>query len=291
MKTLRETITEAASRKVAVGHFNISNLEGFWAIVRAAEALDVPVIVGLSEGERDFVGVAQAAALVRSYREATGRPVFLNADHTYSFERVREAIDAGFDAVIFDGARLSLEDNIKTAKECVAYARSKNSEIVVEGELGYIGVSSKVLDSVPEGASLAPDDLTSPAEAERFARETGVDLLSPAVGNIHGMLRDRPDPRLDIPRVAAIRAACPDLAGLVLHGASGNQADEVKAAIAVGINLVHVNTELRVAYRDALKLALQEEPDEVAPYKIAKGAVAAMQKVVEKKLKIFNNLE
>ncbi|MEI7463010.1 MAG: class II fructose-bisphosphate aldolase, partial [Candidatus Taylorbacteria bacterium] len=107
---LREYIIDARNNGIAIGHFNASTLDGIMAIVDAAHALKVPVIVGLSEGERDYVGVRQAAAIIKSLREERGQPIFLNADHTYSFERVKEAIDAGFDSVIFDGAQLSLED-------------------------------------------------------------------------------------------------------------------------------------------------------------------------------------
>lgn len=285
--TLRDVIADAEARKVAVGHFNISDSEGLWAVFRAAQSLDLPVIIGVSEGERDFIGVKQVAAMVKSLREEFNYPIFLNADHTYSFERVKEAIDAGFDSVIFDGAKLSLEENIAEAKKCVECARASGRDVLIEGELGYIGTSSKVLDEVPEGAAQG-DDLTKPEVAKQFVDATGVDMLAPAVGNIHGMLRSQPDPKLDIERVAAIRqtAGVP----LVLHGGSGNSAEDFKAAIANGVSVVHINTELRVAYRDGLKLSLQENPDEVAPYKFMKPAVAAMQKLVETKLKLFNNL-
>jgi fructose-bisphosphate aldolase class II len=259
-----------------------------WAIFEAAKSLNLPVIIGVSEGEREFVGVRQAAALVRSLREEFNYPIFLNADHTYSFEKVKEAIDAGFDAVIFDGAKLSLEENIKITKQCVEYARASGRDVLVEGELGYIGTSSKVLSEIPEGVKLDEASLTSPEDAARFVHETGVDLLAPAVGNFHGMLQGGVDPKLNIPRVAAVRAA----AGvpLVLHGGSGNSEEDFKAAIAAGVSIVHINTELRVAYRDALKLTLQNEPDEVAPYKILKPARAAMEKVAAEKLRLFNNL-
>jgi fructose-bisphosphate aldolase class II len=288
MQTLREFIAEAAGRKLAVGHFNVSNIEGFWAIVRAAKELNLPVIIGVSEGERDFIGVPQIVALVKSYREETGQAVFLNADHTYSFERVKEAIDAGFDAVIFDGARLSLEENIKLTKQGVEYAKNKNPNILVEGELGYIGTSSKILTEIPTGIDLSAGSLTHPEEAVRFVTETGVDLLAPAVGNIHGMLKDHPDPRLNIERVGEIASAVN--VPLVLHGASGNSEEDIRAVIKAGVAVVHINTELRVAFRDAVRFFLQENPDEVAPYKIMKGAVTAMQKVVEKKLRLFANL-
>ena len=288
MKTLREVIRDAESNHVAVGHFNISNIEGLWAIFHAARNLNLPVIIGLSEGERDFVGVKQAVALVKSIREEFDYPIFINADHTYSFERAKEAVDAGFDAVIFDGAKLPIDENIKITKQCVEYARSKNPDILVEAELGYIGTSSKILDEIPEGAGVSEETLTSAEDAARFVAETGVDLFSPSVGNIHGMLRDMPNPRLNINRVHAIKEA----AGvpLVLHGGSGIADQDFTDAIKAGISIVHINTEIRVAYRDAVKKVLADHPDEVAPYKIMKGAVSAMEKVISERLKLFNHL-
>ena len=288
VKNLRECLAEADEKKVAIGHFNISNLEGLWAIFRAAQSLNVPVIIGVSEGERDFVGVKQAAALVQSLRAEHDYPIFLNADHTYSFDRVKEAIDAGYDSVIFDGAKLSLAENIVEAKKCVEYAKNSGRGVLVEGELGYIGQSSKILDAIPEGVTTSGEGLTTIAQAEQFARETGVNLFAPAVGNVHGMLKGGADPALDIDRIAAISGHTK--LPLVLHGASGNSEGDIRAAIAAGVRIVHINTELRVAYRDALKLALQNNPEEVAPYKIMKPALVAMQKVVEQKLKVFNNL-
>ena len=288
MKTLREVIRDAESNHVAVGHFNISNIEGLWAIFHAARNLNLPVIIGLSEGERDFVGVKQAVALVKSIREEFDYPIFINADHTYSFERAKEAVDAGFDAVIFDGAKLPIDENIKITKQCVEYARSKNPDILVEAELGYIGTSSKILDEIPEGAGVSEETLTSAEDAARFVAETGVDLFSPSVGNIHGMLRNMPNPRLNINRVHAIKEA----AGvpLVLHGGSGIADQDFTDAIKAGISIVHINTEIRVAYRDAVKKVLADHPDEVAPYKIMKSAVSAMEKVISERLKLFNHL-
>jgi fructose-bisphosphate aldolase class II len=285
MKTLRELIAEASANKVAIGHFNFSTLEGLWAIFEAARELNVPIIAGVSEGERDFVGVHQAVALVKSLREEFNYPIFLNADHTYSFDRVKQAIDAGFDSVIVDGAKLSLEENITLTKQCVEYAKSVNPNIVVEGELGYIGQSSQLLSELPSGAATA-GNLTTPEMAADFVKQTGVQLLAPAVGNVHGMLKDQPDPQLDIARVGDIRTACG--VPLVLHGASGNSAADIQAAIKAGAAIVHINTELRVAYRDGLKQSLQAKPDEVAPYKILHDAKAKMKELVLEKLRIFS---
>lgn len=102
MKTLRQIVADADARKVAVGHFNVSNLEALHAVFGAAQKLSVPVIIGVSEGEREFFGVREVAAVVKALREQYEYPIYLNADHTYSFEKVKEAIDAGFDSVIFD---------------------------------------------------------------------------------------------------------------------------------------------------------------------------------------------
>ena len=283
MKTLKEYTVEAQKKGIAVGHFNISNSDGFWAVVLGAKELNLPVIIGASEGERDFIGVRQLAAMVRSYREAAGQPVFLNADHTYSFDRVKEAVDAGYDAVIFDGTELSFEDNVATTKKCVEYARSKNPDILIEAEIGFIGKSSKLLDAVPEGVGR----LTSVEEAKSFIDATGVDMLAPAVGNVHGMVKGG-EPALNIERIGEIKNATG--LPLVLHGASGNSVEDIQKAIKAGISIIHINTELRVAFKGGLMQALQEHPDEIAPYKYLKGARNAMQKVVEEKLKLFNNL-
>src|SRR4051812_40100085 len=124
MKTLRECIKEAEEKKVAIGHFNISNEEGLHAIYAAAKQLNLPVIIGLSDGEENSVGREEGAALVKAIRERDNYPIFLNADHHHAFESVKACIDAGFDAVIMDGTKLSFEENVKLTKECVDYARA-----------------------------------------------------------------------------------------------------------------------------------------------------------------------
>lgn len=294
MKTLREVIADAEKKKVAIGHFNISNVETLWGIFNAAKKLNVPVIIGTSEGERDFIGVKQAVALVQSIREEYKHkgepyPLFLNADHTYSFEKVKEAVDAGYDAVIFDGAKLPLEENIKITKQCVEYARSVNSDILVEGELGYIGTSSKLLESIPVGAAVTEETLTKPNEFAQFVKETGVDLAAPAVGNLHGVLQSGKNPELNISRIKELRAA--GGVPLVLHGGSGISDDDFKKAIEAGISIIHINTEIRVAYKRGVQMGIQENPDEIAPYKFMKRAVSEVGTIVEKRLKLFNNLK
>lgn len=291
MKTLREVLAEAKEKNIAIGHFNISNLEGLWAIFRAAQKLQVPVIIGLSEGERDFVGLPQAVALVKSIREEFDYPIFLNADHTYSVERVEEAAKAGFDAVIYDGAKLPLLENIKNTKEAVAKAKAVSPNILVEAELGYIGSSSKILEAADVEAMHAEleKNLTTMEDAKRFVAETGVDLFAPAVGNLHGKIANMPNPRLYIDHIKAISEAVP--VPLVLHGGSGIIDEDFTNAISAGIRIIHINTEIREAYRDALKNSLLTgDAHEVAPYKIMKPAVEAMEAVVEKRLKLFSRM-
>lgn len=284
MKTFKEYIEEAKEKKVAIGHFNISNLETLRGIFNAARSLELPVIIGTSEGERDFIGVRQAVALVKSLREEHDYPIFINADHTYSFERVKEAIDAGYDSVIFDGAKLSLDENIKITKECVEYAKNSGKGTIIEAELGYIGQSSKLLDGVPDGV-----ELTSVEDAFKYTSETGIDLFAPAVGNIHGMLKGIPDPRLDIERIKEIseKTGLP----LVLHGASGNSKVDIQAAIMNGVSIVHVNTEIRVTFTKALRDSLLNTPDETTPYKLLLPAEIAVEKYITNKLKEFNFLD
>lgn len=285
MKTLREAIEDARSRQVAIGHFNISDSNQFNAIIAAATNLNVPVILGVTEGEQKWMGIDAVAALIRVTREKRGVQVYLNADHTHSVEGVKAAIDAGFDAVLFDGAKLPLAENIIQTREVVAYARACGRDVLVEGELGYIGSSSQVHTEIPEGAGL---DMTSPELAAQFVREGGVDLLAPSVGNIHGLLKNRAKPALDLPRIEGISAAIG--IPMVLHGASGETDADVRGAIERGVSIVHVNTEIRVAYKEGIARGLAENVDEVAPYKYMQPAFDGVKEVVLRKLRVFNAL-
>ena len=282
MKTLREWIEWAEEKKVAIGHFNISDTEGFKAVIDAAKELGAPVIIGVSEGEREFIGLESIISLVKIAR-GNGLPVFINADHTYSVEKAKIAIDAGVDAIIIDFANKSYEENVSATKEVVAYARAKNPDIVVESELGFIGQSSKVLDAVPEGVS--EETQTKPEEAREFVVETGIDLLAPSVGNVHGMVKTG-EPKLNIERIADIHEAVS--VPIVLHGGSGNSEEDFLAAINAGVRIIHINTELRLAYKEGLAEAVKS--GEVAPYKFMQGAVDDMREVVKKRLKLFNKI-
>lgn len=288
MMSLKEIITKAEAEKKAVGHFNISDSSALKGIFEAARKLNLPVLIGTSEGERDFLEAREAVALVKELREEYDYPIFLNADHTHSLAKVKEALEAGYDAILFDGGRLPLEENIKATKEAVDYVRATRPGVLIEGEMGYIGTSSEILKEIPKGAAVTEEDMTKPDEAERFVRETGVDLLAPAVGNIHGMLASGEEPRLDIGRIGEIKARVG--IPLVLHGGSGTSDDDFREAIKAGISVIHINTEIRKAWREGLEEGLKEAPDEVAPYKLLDKAVEDVKRVVEKRLKLFSGL-
>ena len=288
MKTLREYIKEADGKGVAIGHFNISNLEALHGIYNAAKKLNLPIIIGLSEGEEDFVGKEEAVALVHAIRVRDNYPIFLNADHHASFDSVKGAIDAGFDAVIIDQAKLSFEENVKVTKQCVDYAhsviKSTGRDILVEGELGYIGSGSNIKETIPEGAGI----LTKVEDAKKFVEETGIDMLAPSVGSVHGLIKSG-KPHIDAELVKQIREATG--VPLVLHGGSGLRDEDFVNAIKAGISIVHINSEIRLAWKQAVKRALEEDEDEISPAKILKGSVIAIEKIVEARLKLFNGIK
>jgi fructose-bisphosphate aldolase, class II len=289
MKSLRDLLQEAQQSRRAIGHFNISDLVLLKAVFGAARGLNVPVLVGLSEGEREFVGTRPIAAFVRTLREEFDYPIFLNADHTHSLAKGIEAAKAGFDAIVFDLSALPLEENARQTKQAVEALKAINPSMLVEGEIGDIGSGSEIHERSPDLAK----GLSSPEEAKAFVESTGVDVLAPAVGNMHGMLRSmvkgETKKHLQIERIAAIKRAAGVF--LTLHGGSGTEDEDLRRAIAAGINIVHINTELRVAWRNGLQEGLAKEPDELAPYKILPFAVDSVKQVVESRLRLFNDKE
>ena len=284
MTSIRSMLERARIAHRGVGHFNISDSNQLKAIANAARETGLPVVVGLSEGEREFLPLAQVRGMIDCYR-AEGLQMFLNADHTYSFDKARDAIDAGVDSIVVDGAKLSYAENVKLVSLVVIYARGSGSDVVVEGELGYIGQSSQVIDRLPEGAAVTEAMMTKPEELHRFAIETGVDAMAPAVGNVHGIVSSG-QPKLSIERIKALVAESP--VPLVLHGGSGSSDEEFREAVAAGIAMIHINTELRLTYRHGIERGLASMPHEAAPYKFLAPAVEDMSAYVAQKLRLFS---
>ena len=286
MMTLSEALNDARRRHVAIGHFNVSDLVALKAVTEAAGELKLPVLVGVSEGERSFFGVREIAAVVASLRERLDQPIFLDADHTHSLEGAVEAAAAGFDMITFDASAMALEANVNLTRQAVDATKSISSRIVIEGELGNIGTGSEIHDKVPESSKL----LTKTEDAKHFVEATGIDVLAPAVGNMHGLLKTMINgsekKRLDIGRIRDI-AGVTDVP-LTLHGGSGTEDDDFRKAILAGVTIIHINTEIRLAWRRGLEASLAEKPDEVVPYRVYGRPLNEMRKVVSSRLRLFN---
>ena len=286
MDQLRNVLEKAQNNGTALGHFNVSDWVLLKAVFASAQELQVPVIVGASEGERAFLGVAQIAALVKSLREEEGFPIFLNADHTHSLDSALAAAKAGFDSVVYDLSALPFEENVKQTKQAVEALKSINPSILVEGEIGNIGTGSEIHESLPDRSK----ELSTPEEARQFVEATGVDVLAPAVGNSHGMLQAMVEgnvkKRLDLERIREIKRASGSF--LTLHGGSGTEDGDLRGAIVAGINIIHINTELRVAWRQSLEESLAREPNVVVPYKILPPVIDSVKRVVSSRLRLFN---
>ena len=230
--------------------------------------------------------LAQIAALVKSLQEEQIVPIFLNADHTHTLDSAIAAAKAGFDSVVFDLSALPFEENVKQTRHAVEVLKSINPTILVEGEIGNIGTGSEIHESAPDLAKY----LTTPEDAKRFVESTGVDILAPAVGNMHGMLESMVQgnvrKRLDLARIREIKLATGSL--LTLHGGSGTDDHDFQGAIAAGIDIIHINTELRVAWRRGMETAFAQNPQEIVPYKLLPVAEESVKQVVLDRLRLFN---
>ncbi|MCR4337909.1 MAG: ketose-bisphosphate aldolase [Candidatus Omnitrophica bacterium] len=288
MEGLDYYLRQAKEGNYAIGHFNFATEDVLRGIIEASRDAGAPaVMVGTSGGEADFVGMKEAVALVKVMRENFDFPVFLNADHFKSFDKCKEAIDAGYDSVIADGSKLPMAENIAFTKQVVEYAKEvskfKNLNISVEGELGYLRGSSEVQKKI----EISPADYSKPQEVADFVSRTGVDRMAIVFGNIHGIVTDQKE-KLDIEHFSRIVSALQGHpVSFVLHGASGLKDEDVVASIKAGITNVHFNTELRVAYRNEIDKQFHEHPNETTPYKYLGPAVDEVKKLVAQKIRLF----
>ena len=284
MKNLKYYFGKAQKEQWAIGQFNFSDFTQMKAIVASAEKTKSPIILGTSEGESKFFGLQEAVALRDVLRKRTGLPIFLNLDHGKSFEYLKEAIAAGYDMVHFDGSKLPLGENIKITKEVVKYAKWRG--VLVEGEVGVIGTDSSKLYS--EKFEIKEEDLTKPEDAEKFVNETKADLLAVSIGTFHGIVVSGVCPNLRLDILKKIKEKTGKIA-LVLHGGSGTPEDDIKEAIKLGVVKININTELRVAFSGNLRRFLNNNPDEVVPYKFLAEAKNSVEKVVGLKIELFGS--
>jgi fructose-bisphosphate aldolase class II len=297
--TLSEVLARAEDREAAVGAFNFSNLEVLQAIVEAAEAVGAPAILAVSEGAIRYAGFEALRDLARGMAERSPLPFALHLDHGRDRAIVSRCIQEGFTSVMFDGSHLPIEENIRQTREVVEEAHARG--VSVEGEIGRLqGIEEAI--RVEEGE----DVLTDPAEAARFAEETGVDALAVAVGTSHGPYKFKGTPRLDFDRLEAIRrrVAAPLVlhgvsgvdrraveraraAGIALEGAQGVPDEAIRGAIARGVRKINIDTDMRLAFTTALREQLARSPEVFDPRKVLGAARDAVRRVVEGKMRLF----
>ncbi len=286
MANLKELILNLNKNYGVIWHFNVSDISMIYGVVEAAKKFNKPVILGLSEGERKFLGIKPTLAFIKELKKEYNLDIFLNADHSYSVESAKEAIDSGFDSVIFDGANLPLEENILKTKEVANYARSKNLEVLIEGELGYIGSHSKILSK--DEVEKVLNNYVKLDDVLKFVNETKVDLFAPAVGNLHGIVLENEkviNPKLNIDLIKEIKQKTQ--MPLVLHGGSGISNEDFIRSVQAGINIIHISTELRIAWKEELKKSLLTNEKEYAPYKIYEPVVLKISEIVSKYLALI----
>ena len=265
-----DMLKDAQQKHYAVGAFNIENMEMAQAVIAAAEAQRAPVIIQTTPGTLKYAKPATYAAIVASLAKEATVPVAMHLDHGDSYELAVECLKAGYTSVMIDGSRLSFEDNIAQAANVVSEAQKLN--VPVEAELGKVGGKEDTLED-------AGDEYTDPSKAAEYASRTGISSLAVAIGTAHGVYSAKPV--LDVERLKEIRKVVD--VPLVLHGASGLTTEQVQSCIEEGICKVNFATELRIAYTDGVKEALEQNP--IDPKAYGKAGRARVQALVEKWMK------
>lgn len=280
--TALEILTKAKNEGYALGAFNAGNVELVKAIEEAAKNQQSPVIIETSAREAEHFGTKNFLDVVKNFRQETNLPILTNFDHGPGLEECRGAIEAGYSLVHFDGSSLPYEENVKITKALVEEAHQKGT--LVEAEIDKILGESSAHEEDAESIQ-ASGNYTDPEKAADFVSQTRCDILAIFIGNLHGTYPS--PPRLDLERLRMIFKKVPCF--FSLHGGSGLLEEDIKQAVKIGrIVKVNVNTELRVAYRQTLENVLKGS-EEVAIYKIMPPVVAAVQKVVEEKIKLFGS--
>ena len=254
----------------AILHYNVASLEQIKAGILAVKETKIPLIFGVSEGERKYLNPKLVREIINFYKENENLQnlIFLNADHSKSLESAKEALDLNYDSVLIDLSEFELEENIRQTKDLVNYRESKN--ILIEGEVGKIEGRSEIQKEV----EVKKENLTEVESAVRFVEETKVDLLAVSIGNIHGLTEKEPE--LDFERGREISKAVN--IPLVLHGASGLSLEKIKTCFFMGFKIIHINTEFRKIWKEKLKEELEQQS--VTPYKIYEPVIEELKKKI-----------
>ena len=271
-----DMLNSAKENNYAVAQFNINNLEWTRFILEENNRLNVPVILGVSEGAAKYMcGYKTIVNMVKNLIQYLGVsiPVALHLDHGSSFEVCKEAIDAGFTSVMIDASKYELDKNIDITKKVVEYAKKYN--VSVEAEVGHVGSNNN--------GSIEDIIYADVNDCYQFCKETKVDFLAPALGSVHGPYIG--EPKLNFERMKEISSICN--IPLVLHGGSGITDELIKKAIKCGICKININTELQQAWAAGVRDNINKNVDIYDPRKIIKFGESNIKKVIEEKITLF----
>lgn len=272
--------------KFAVGAFNLDNQETLIAVARAAQKTKAPVLVEVSHGEVQAMGLDNVRDMVDNYKAEYGIEMYINLDHSPSVEAALDGVEAGFEFIHIDISQANHdatdEQIIEATKEVVSYARLTGA--LVESELHYFGGSSNLHKEKIDYEEVKKT-LSTPEGAKDFVEQTGIDTLAVAIGNLHGKY---PVPKkLDLKLLAQIRKAID--CNISLHGGSGTPGHYFEEASRIGVSKININSDMRVAYRNTLEKVLKDNEDEYAVVKLMGKVIKEVQKVVESKIAVFGS--
>ncbi|MBT2570891.1 class II fructose-bisphosphate aldolase [Planococcus sp. ISL-110] len=277
--SMKEMMIKGKQEGYAIGQFNLNNLEFTQAILQAAQEENSPVICGVSEGAARYMGgfttvVNIVKGLMHDYKITV--PVAIHLDHGSSFEKCKEAIDAGFTSVMIDASHHPFEENIEITKQVVEYARKHN--VSVEAELGTVGGQED--DIIADGVIYA-----DPQECKKMVDETGIDCLAPALGSVHGPYKG--EPNLGFAEMEEISQLCD--VPLVLHGGTGIPTKDIQRSVSLGTSKINVNTESQITSAQAVRDKLNSDPDVYDPRKYLGPGRDAIKKTVIGKMREFGS--
>lgn len=282
----RDLMERSRSKKFAVGAFNLDNQETLIAVARAAKKMKAPVLVEVSKGEVDALGLDNVRDMVDNYKAEYNIEMYINLDHSPSVEDALDGIEAGVEFIHIDVSQAnhdaSDEEIISATKEVVNYARLTGA--LVESEPHYFGGSSNLHTEKIDYAEIKKT-FSTPLGARSFVNATGIDTFAVAIGNLHGKY---PVPKkLDLELLKQIRKELE--CNISLHGGSGTPGHYFEDASRIGVSKININSDMRVAYRNTLERVLAENKDEYAVVKLMGKVIGAVQKVVESKIEVFGS--
>lgn len=282
----RNSMARASAEHFAFGAFNLDNQETLRAICQAAANKKAPVLVEVSQGEVDALGLDNVRDMVDNYKVEYGLEMYINLDHSPSVAAAKAGIEAGFEFIHIDVSQANHnateEEIIDATQQVVAYARLTGA--LVESEPHYFGGGSNVFTKKFDYEEIKKT-FSTPVGAKQFVDATGIDTYAAAIGNLHGHY---PVPKvLDLDLLQRVRGALD--CNISLHGGSGTPGHYFIKAVKIGVTKININTDMRIAYRKALEAALADHPDEFAIVKLMDQVIAAVQAVVESKIDMFNS--